>query len=110
MLIDKLKDWVQRGLVDNQVWQDIQDLVNFDVPTGAHVPIKVPEQVTPHDAVLSTTRNYELHLLPPANVFCEGYVFTGVCLSTERGACMARGVCKAGGYAWWGVCMAGAHA
>ena len=24
-------------------------------------------------------------LLPPANVVCEGYVFTGVCLSTGRG-------------------------
>ena len=24
----------------------------------------------------------EFTLLPPANVICEGYVFTGVCLST----------------------------
>ena len=62
MLMDKLKDWVKRGLVDSQVWQDIQDLVNFDVPTAAHVPIKVPEQVTPDDAVLSTTRMDKLHI------------------------------------------------
>ena len=48
-------------------------------------------------------------LLPPANVVCEGYVFTGVCLSTGRGmrgcwgACMVacRGACVvAGGCAW----------
>ena len=34
----------------------------------------------------------EVNLLPPANVVCEGYVFTGVCLSTGRGgipACLA---------------------
>ena len=54
MLIDKLKDWVKRGLVDSQVWQDIQDLVNFDVPAATPVTIKVPEQVTPDNAVLST--------------------------------------------------------
>ena len=73
--------------------------------------------------------------LPPANKVCEGYVFTGVCLSTGgmhgmgcawqgtvhgRGACMAGGVhgrvvCMVGGIcgrgpAWWGVCMAGGHA
>ena len=60
MLMDKLKDWVKRGLVDSQVWQDIQDLVNFDVPAATQVPIKVPEQVTPDDIVLSTTRMDEL--------------------------------------------------
>ena len=47
--------------------------------------------------------------LPPVNEVCEGYVFTGVCLS-------AGGVCMAGGHAWWwmacivvggGACMAG---
>ena len=27
----------------------------------------------------------EICLLPPANVVCEGYVFTGVCLSTGGG-------------------------
>ena len=32
-------------------------------------------------------------LLPPANEVCEGYVFTGVCLSTGRGVCLwSRGV------------------
>ena len=30
-----------------------------------------------------------LHFLPPANEVCEGYVFTGVCLSTG-GACTLR--------------------
>ena len=37
--------------------------------------------------------NYLSVLLPPANVVCEGYVFTGVCLSTGGGgtipACIA---------------------
>ena len=59
MLIDKLEDWVKRGLVDSQVWQDIQDLVNFDVPTTTNVEIKVPpEQTTPNNTVLSTTRKH----------------------------------------------------
>ena len=31
------------------------------------------------------THLLELILLPPANEVCEGYVFTGVCLSTGRG-------------------------
>ena len=54
----------------------------------------------------------------PANEVCEGYVFTGVCLSTGggvnagghvwQGACVV-GVCVAGGHAWQGVCMAGRH-
>ena len=41
-------------------------------------------------------------LLPPANEVCEGYVFTGVCLSTPGGVCMV-----AGGRAWFfgGACM-----
>ena len=39
------------------------------------------------------------HLLPSANVVCEGYVFTlSVC---------PQWVCVAGGCAWQGVCMAG---
>ena len=57
--------------------------------------------------------------LPPANEVCEGYVFTGVCLSTGEGhvwllvggmpgcwwgACMVagRGACVVAG---WGACM-----
>ena len=74
-------------------------------------------------------------LLPPANEVCEGYVFTGVCLSTGggvacvvggvsgRGACVAgegacmhgrgackhgRGACVAGGCAWQGHAWQGA--
>ena len=44
---------------------------------------------------------------------CEGYVFTGVCLSTGGwhawwGACMAGGVCGRG-CAWQGACVAGGH-
>ena len=35
-------------------------------------------------------------LLPPANVVYEGYIFTGVCDSVNRGACMVW---------FWGVCM-----
>ena len=34
--------------------------------------------------------------LPPANVVCEGYVFTPVCDSVNRGAC----VVAPGGRAW----------
>ena len=61
---------------------------------------------------------FTVTLLPPTNEVCEGYVFTGVCLSTRgvvhgfiRGACMVlfggicgffRGACMvfAGGM-WW---------
>ena len=53
-------------------------------------------------------------LLPPANEVCEGYVFTGVCLSTGGacvlpvgghacfpGVCGCRaGMCGCGGHAW----------
>ena len=40
--------------------------------------------------------------LPPANEVCEGYVFTGVCLSTREGSASGgsasrRGVCIQGG-------------
>ena len=35
-----------------------------------------------------TKRNLCRQFLPPANEVCEGYVFTGVCLSTPGGACM----------------------
>ena len=50
--------------------------------------------------------------LPPANKVCEGYVFTGVCLSTGgghawQGACIS-GTCVAGGHGL-GVCTAGMH-
>ena len=37
----------------------------------------------------------EMISLPPANEVCEGYVFTGVCLS---GGVRGRGVCMAGGH------------
>ena len=58
--------------------------------------------------------------LPPANEVCEGYDFTGVCLSTGRGrawqgACMVGGY-VAGGCAWQGgmhgrgVHVVGGHA
>ena len=57
-------------------------------------------------------------LLPPANEVCEGYVFTGVCLSTGwrawrgcmAGACMAGGACVVGGMCGRGACVAGGHA
>ena len=68
------------------------------------------------------------YLLPPANVVCEGYIFTGVCDSVNRGgmrgfirgACMVLfggGACMVlfggrvwfypGGHAWfyWGACV-----
>ena len=50
---------------------------------------------------------WEDFLLPPANEVCEGYVFTGVCLSTpEGGVCvwlLLGGACMVapgGGHAW----------
>ena len=39
--------------------------------------------------------------LPPANEVCEGYVFTGVCLST-RGGVTCVVLC---GHACWGACV-----
>ena len=57
-------------------------------------------------------RTFTSRLLPPANEVCEGYVFTGVCLSTG-GACMVAGgacvVAPGGGgwhawLLWGGVC------
>ena len=35
-----------------------------------------------------------LQYLPPANVVCEGYVFTGVCLSTGGGGGYPRMHCR----------------
>ena len=52
---------------------------------------------------------------PPANVVCEGYVFTPVCQSfcSQGGyawwGCVAGGMCG-GGHVWWGARMAGGHA
>ena len=57
-------------------------------------------------------------LLPPANVVCEGYIFTGICHSVNRGACVVApggacvvapgGACVVapGGHAWFlpGLC------
>ena len=36
-VIDKVKEWVKKGLVDKQVWQDLDGLLNFDIidsPSG----------------------------------------------------------------------------
>ena len=51
-------------------------------------------------------------LLPPANIVCEGYVFTGVFHSVHRGGMHGRGACMVGGVhgmecAWWGGGMHG---
>ena len=42
-------------------------------------------------------------LLPPANVVCEGYIFTPVCQSfcSQRGHVWQGGM-RGGGHAWWG--------
>ena len=75
----------------------------------------------------SVQRRPTFKLLPPANEVCEGYVFTGVCLSTQGGhvwllpggVCGCLGVCGCswGGCAWLlpgvlGACMValGGHA
>ena len=39
-------------------------------------------------------------LLPPANEVCEGYVFTGVCLSTGGHAWHVAGGMHGRGHAW----------
>ena len=47
-------------------------------------------------------KSFHYVLLPPANEVCEGYVFTGVCLSTRR-VCMVAPVGGGwgdGGHAW----------
>ena len=48
---------------------------------------------------------FPIFLLPPANEVCEGYVFTGVCLSTGGVACVVAqgGACMVlfGGRAWF---------
>ena len=43
---------------------------------------------------------FEESLLPPTNEVCQGYVFTGACLSTG-GHVWLRG------HAWWGTCVVG---
>ena len=40
--------------------------------------------------------------LPPANEVCEGYDFTGICLSTGGGVSVHRGVSLFGGISVWG--------
>ena len=65
----------------------------------------------------STSSNLKT-FLPPANEVCEGYVFTGVCLSTWGGVCVVApgGACvvaPGGGMRGcsWGVCgCSGGHA
>ena len=49
---------------------------------------------------------FKLYLLLPANEVCEGYVFTGVCLSTGGGmrGC-SRGWGDVRGCSWEGACM-----
>ena len=47
--------------------------------------------------------------LPPANEVCEGYVFTLVCHSVHRGACMAGGQAWLGAMHGGGGCVAGEH-
>ena len=45
-------------------------------------------------------------LLPPANVVCESYVFTGVCLSVHVGGCLVLGAAWSGrGGAWSTGCL-----
>ena len=71
------------------------------------------EQTPPADGYCS--RRYASYwnafLLPPTNVVCEGYIFTGVCDSVNRGGVRGfiRGACMVlfGGHAWF---YSGGHA
>ena len=48
--------------------------------------------LTELDSKLQATKVvFQCLFLPPANEFCEGYVFTGVCLSTGGGVCLCSG-------------------
>ena len=81
-------------------------------PLSKHPPGRHP--LPPADGYCS---RWYAFLLPPANVVCEGYVFTGVCLSIGGGipACIADGIpaCLAAGL-WEGggipACLAGFQA
>ena len=57
------------------------------------------------DCILTFNCGVNLEFLPPANVVCEGYVFTGVCLSTggsPLGGFSIQGVLHRG-FSIWGV-------
>ena len=57
--------------------------------------------------VCRTQREVKARIFTARKQSLQGYVFTGVCLSTG-GACVAGGGGLCGrGHAWWGVCMAG---
>ena len=64
--------------------------------------VKVPQIIHP----LTLMSKILILSLPPANEVCEGYVFTGVCLSTGGACVVARGHAWLGGHAWFrGACM-----
>ena len=59
-----------------------------------------------------------LYFVTPRNEVCEGYVFTGVCLSTRGGGAggihdglhaWQKGGMHGGGHVWWGACVAVGH-
>ena len=90
----------------------------------AHTNPRHPEQFIVYSSLHVSTTTVQMRdlakwqLLPSANVVCEGYVFTPVCVSVNRGACVGCGwghawghACIAGGACMVGVCMAkGGHA
>ena len=49
VLIEKVDDWVKRGFVDKQVWQDIQELVDFEIPVVTTPTCEKPAQQTSSD-------------------------------------------------------------
>ena len=49
VLIEKVDDWVKRGFVDKQVWQDIQELVDFEIPAVTTPTCEKPAQQTSSD-------------------------------------------------------------
>ena len=52
--------------------------------------------------IQNNTFSFRGLFLPPANVVCEGYVFTGVCLSTRGGGSPSGGFSIKGGFSIWG--------
>ena len=94
------------------------DPPSIHMETSPYMPPPLPTWLTlttlrsgiPAESMLcETTRLFQLYL-PPANEVCEGYVFTGVCLSTtvsseggslsggisvqEGGLCPGEGLCQ----------------
>ena len=46
-VIQKVHNWIQRGIVDKEVWQDIQGTIGFDLPSRPSPPPSPPYLLEP---------------------------------------------------------------